>query len=181
MIIPYFVTAMIFALFTLGGAGGSAYLMHEQFQKKHDLQQKNITLLRDTKMRLEAVQEYGARFQAAYPEIPTEPDLLTLYQALGVGDIVPVLPDNLVVSKVTNVVVSGERTPLYEICIGNRSDGLGIVFGSLSDGIEQMRRIDARSDLSYTKLSVSPARGGEGILLKLDALCFYGRVPMENN
>ena len=170
-----FVVAMIFALFISSGSLASAWAVHNQYAKKHKVQKRNLALLKDTRQRLEGVKVYGQRFDDAYPMIEKNPDMLSLYQSLAIQRIVPVQPDEIVLTSIMNVSISGEKTPLYEICISNGSSDLELRPGSIDRGLRQLELIDSRPDLSYTTVKLRQD-GRSGVVLTLDSLCLLGRV-----
>lgn len=153
----------------------SGWTIHEAFVKKHTQQERNFNSLRQSRLRLESVAEYGTRFEATYPLITGIPDMLGLYRVLNLGDVSGVSPDSLELVSITNVKSGNEKLPLYEICIANTNGGFDIAPVSATDALNRAVQIDSRPDIIYNSLALNITTRGE-LTLSYDSLCILGRV-----
>ncbi len=152
----------------------SGWKIHESFEKKHTQQERNFNALRQSRLRLEGVVDYGTRFDSTFPLITDVPDMLGLYKVLNISEVAGISPDNLELVSIENVTINGKKLPLYEICIANANSGFEIIPHSASDAVNRAIQIDSRPDIKYGSLSLY--KTANGLSMAYDTLCILGRV-----
>lgn len=172
--IPAKLLNTLIALALSGILGYMGYQAHIEFEKKHKQQETNFTKLRDSRLRLDAVEEYGELFRQSFEDISDTDDMLTLYENLNIGSVTGVSPDSVKVVSITQMKAGRNKLPLYEVCLASGSQGFSVYTVTVEQALEVMGAIDARPDIRYKTLAFR--KNEDRLEVRYDSLCVLGRV-----